>query len=263
MDEPRTETAAILTLERLCVRGTNGVEILRGIELSVARGERVAVLGASGAGKTTILRAIVGLVPVASGRVLFAGKDIARLSGKSLRAQRSQIGYIAQKHDLIEPLRVHHNVMAGALGRWSAARALRYLFHPTSSERRSVQEVLHAVGLDGHIDAPTSRLSGGEQQRVAIARSLIQNPKLLLADEPVASLDPATSREILDLLVKVASEHGTALLCTLHQPELASRYFHRIVRVDRGRIVESLHLVEAFEKRSPANASLLSAPGGH
>jgi phosphonate transport system ATP-binding protein len=228
----------LLALERLCVRGTGGVEILRGVDLSVSPGEMVAILGPSGAGKTTILRAIVGLVPVTAGRVLFAGTDIARHSGKDLRAQRCQIGYIAQKHDLVEPLRVHQNVMAGALGRWSAARALRYLLWQTPSERKSVQDVLRSVGLNHHINAPTSRLSGGEQQRVAIARSLLQNPKLLLADEPVASLDPEKANEILQLLVKLASEHNTALLCTLHQPELARRYFHRIVRVEHGLALE-------------------------
>ena len=231
--------SGLLMLERLCVRGASGVEILRGVNLSVSPGERVAILGRSGAGKTTILRAIVGLIPVATGRVLFAGTDIARLSGKTLRAHRCQIGYIAQKHDLVEPLRVHQNVMAGELGRWSAARALRYLLWQTPTERKNVQDVLSSVGLNQHANSPTSRLSGGEQQRVAIARSLIQNPKLLLADEPVASLDPEKAHEILHLLVKLTSERNTALLCTLHQPELARRYFHRIIRVERGLVLEA------------------------
>lgn len=230
--------AGLLTLEGLCVSGTKGVEILRGVNLSVSPGERVAILGPSGAGKTTMLRAIVGLVPATAGRVVFAGTDIARLSAKGLRAQRCQIGYIAQKHDLVEPLRVHQNVMAGVLGRWSAARALRYLLWQTPSERKSVQDVLRSVGLNLHINAPTSRLSGGEQQRVAIARSLMQNPRLMLADEPVASLDPEKAHEILQLLVRLASEHNTALLCTLHQPELARLYFHRIIRMDHGMVLE-------------------------
>lgn len=245
------KAVGLLTLESLCVRGTRGVEILRGVNLSVAAGERVAILGPSGAGKTTILRAIVGLIPVAAGRVMFDGSDIARLKGKSLRARRCQIGYIAQKHDLVEPLRVHQNVMAGVLGRWSAAHALRYLIWQTPAERESVQEVLTSVGLEKHLRAPTQRLSGGEQQRVAIARSLIQNPKLLLADEPVASLDPDKAHEILQLLVKLASNHNTALLCTLHQPELARRYFHRVVRVENGVVLQSPSVESAPAMTAP------------
>lgn len=228
----------LLSIENLHVRAGGDAHILRGINLNIAAGERVAILGRSGAGKTTLFRTIIGLVPTSSGRIVLDGTEITGLRGKSLRAQRCRIGFIAQKHDLVEPLRVHQNVMAGALGRWSTLRALRYLLRPTRGERDTAREVLSAVGLGHLLDAPTGRLSGGEQQRVAIARALVQAPSLLLADEPVASLDPARSHEILNLLVGVTITRSMALLCTLHQPHLASQYFERVVEIREGIVHE-------------------------
>lgn len=225
----------LLKIEGLRVRAAGNAEILRGVDFSMAAGQRVAILGSSGAGKTTLFRAIAGLVPASTGRVLVNGIEIGKLRGKQLREQRRQIGFVAQKHDLVEPLRVRQNVMAGALGRWSTAHALRYLLRPTSSERTCAEEALRAVGLAHLSEAPTKQLSGGEQQRVAIARALVQEPALLLADEPVASLDPLKCHEILNLLVQVADDRNMALICTLHQPELARQYFERIVEIREGR----------------------------
>ena len=228
----------VLKVEELRVRGTGNAEILRGMNLTLRTGERVAILGSSGAGKTTLFRAIVGLMPASSGRVLLNGVEISKLRGRRLREQRRHIGFVAQKHDLVEPLLVRQNVMAGALGRWSTAHALRYLLRPTPDERRCAEEALHAVGLAHLSDVGTAQLSGGEQQRVAIARALVQQPILLLADEPVASLDPAKCHEVLRLLIQVAVDRNMALICTLHQPDLARQYFERIVEVREGRTYE-------------------------
>ncbi len=145
---------------------------------------------------------------------------------------------MTQKHDLVDPLRVDKNVMAGALGRWSTARALRFLFWSRPDELKEAEAALASVGLAHKLREPTSALSGGEQQRVAIARALVQAPRLLLADEPVASLDPRTAVEVLELLTGLTKARGMALICSLHQPELAARFFDRIVEVRDGVLVE-------------------------
>jgi phosphonate transport system ATP-binding protein len=210
--------------------------VVRGIELSVEPGECLALVGPSGAGKTTLLKTIGTQLEPRAGTVALGGVNITALKGRALRAMRHQIGYVAQKLDLVEPLRVHQNVTAGALGRWSTARALRYLMWPMAAELAEARGALAAVGLEQKLMEPTTALSGGEQQRVAIARALIQSPRLLLADEPIASLDPWNARQTLELLTRLAVERGMALLCSLHQPDLAHCYFDRVVEVGGGMI---------------------------
>jgi phosphonate transport system ATP-binding protein len=163
----------------------------------------------------------------------FLGEDIGRSHGPALRRLRRQIAVIAQKHDLVDALRVHQNVMAGALGRWTGPHALRYLLWPAKPELDEATAALAAVGLAHKLHARTRTLSGGEQQRVAIARALVQAPALMIADEPVASLDPTTAEDVLTLLCEVAEQRGVALLCSLHQPELAARFFRRIIEVKK------------------------------
>lgn len=216
--------------------------VLDGVSLTAAKSERIAILGPSGSGKTSLLRAINGFTPVASGSVRLNGTEVTRARGKKLRKLRSHIGFVSQRHDLIEPLKVHQNVMAGALGQWSLWRALRFLLHPTDSELETARSALAQVGLEHKLHARTATLSGGEHQRVAIARALVQDPCLLLADEPVASLDPATSRQILELLTQLAAQRQVGLICTLHQPDLAEQFFKRIVYVKDGAVVEHMSI---------------------
>lgn len=204
------------------------------VDMEVDCGERIALVGPSGTGKTTLLRTMGGQIRPRAGCILFEESDLNLLHGEALRRVRSQIGFIAQKHDLVEPLRVHQNVMAGALGRWSNGRALRYLLWPRRNELAECEAALASVGLAHKLREPTTDLSGGEQQRVAIARALIQSPRLLLADEPVASLDPENAKDILGLLTEIACRRGMALICSLHQPDLAERYFDRVVEVRQG-----------------------------
>ncbi len=216
--------------------------VLNGLSCAVRRGERVAILGASGAGKTSLLRSINGFVPAASGSILVdgiqvTGGGINRLRGSALRSLRSRIGVISQRHDLVDNLSVHQNVMAGALGQWSSWHALRFLIWPLRAELDVAREALRRVGLEHKLRARTSSLSGGEHQRVAIARALVQDPILMLADEPVASLDPALSHQTLELLCRLAEENRVTLLCTLHQPNLAEHYFDRIIEMRAGEIV--------------------------
>jgi phosphonate transport system ATP-binding protein len=211
--------------------------VLNGVSCAVRRGERVAVLGASGAGKTSLLRAINGFVPAASGTIIVEGIDVSETRGRALRELRSRIAVISQRHDLVDNLSVHQNVMAGALGSWSSWHALRFLIWPLREELETAREALGRVGLEHKLRSRTSELSGGEHQRVAIARALVQQPILLLADEPVASLDPALSHQILELLCRLAEENHVTLLCSLHQPHLAEHFFERIIELRKGEMV--------------------------
>lgn len=218
------------------VRSKNSPPVLNGVSLSVDRGEKVAILGPSGAGKTTLFRAINGFVPIQSGSIAVDGVQVQGLRGKRLRQLRRHIAIVSQRHDLVDRLRVYQNVMAGALGRWSSFHALRFLLWPKAEELAEAENALHRVGIAQKLRERTSEISGGEHQRVAIARALIQQPTLLLADEPIASLDPDLSHQILSLLCNLADENGFALLCSLHQQEYAYKYFDRVVRIQQGRV---------------------------
>lgn len=220
------------------VRSKNSPPVLNGVSLSVDSGEKVAILGPSGAGKTTLFRAINGFVPIRSGQIIVDGFSLQGLHGKRLRQLRRHIAVVSQRHDLVDRLRVYQNVMAGALGRWSAWRALRFLFWPKTDELVEAEKALRRVGIAHKLRERTSEISGGEHQRVAIARALVQQPLLLLADEPIASLDPDLSDQILSLLCSLARETGFALFCSLHQQEYAYKYFDRVIRIQHG-VIES------------------------
>lgn len=206
---------------------------LRGVDLEVSAGERVAVLGASGAGKSTLLSLLNGSVPVSEGVVEVLGEQLDQLSGAGLRAVQRRIGTVSQRLDLIEQVRVLHNVNAGRLGRWSTARALSSLVVPRQVDE--VRSALDRVGIGWALHERTELLSGGERQRVAIARLLVQQPQLVLADEPVSSLDPTRAAEILDLL-REPGELATVVV-SLHQPALARRHCTRAVGLREGEVV--------------------------
>jgi phosphonate transport system ATP-binding protein len=206
------------------------------VTFALGRGERVALVGDSGAGKTTLLRAINGSLPAQSGKIIIDGRVLNVRRRTELRRFRRSVAVIPQKHDLVEGLRVYQNVMAGALGRWGNLHALRFLFWPLHSELDVARHALERVGLAEKLRARAGTLSGGQQQRVAIARALIQKPLLILADEPVASLDPRMTHQVLQLLCRLAEDEGVALLCTLHQPDLAAQYFPRVLQMEGGRL---------------------------
>jgi phosphonate transport system ATP-binding protein len=234
---PGEKTVSVLNIHDLVVvRSKNSPPVLNGVSLSLDRGEKVAILGPSGAGKTTLFRAINGFVPIHSGSITVDGISVQGLRGKQLRQLRRHIAVVSQRHDLVDRLRVHQNVMAGALGRWSVWHALRFLFWPKAEELNEAEHALRRVGIAHKLRARTSEISGGEHQRVAIARALVQHPSLLLADEPIASLDPELSDQILSLLCSLASETGIALFCSLHQQEYAYKYFDRVIKIQHGAI---------------------------
>jgi len=228
--------AVLKITDLVVVRSKNSPPVLNGVSLSVSSGEKVAILGPSGAGKTTLFRAINGFVPIHSGQITVDNVSVKGLHGKRLRQLRRHIAVVSQRHDLVERLRVYQNVMAGALGRWSTWHALRFLLWPKAEELTEAEQALQRVGVHHKLRERTSEISGGEHQRVAIARALVQQPLVLLADEPIASLDPDLSHQILTLLCRLAEESGFALLCSLHQQDYAYKYFDRVVRIQHGRV---------------------------
>ncbi len=228
----------VLRIHKLVVRhARNAPPALNGVSLSLVRGEKVVVLGPSGAGKTTLIRAIHGFVPIFSGSIVVDGTSVTGLRGGKLRQLRARIAAISQRHDLVDRLKVYQNVMAGALGRWSMLHALRFLVWPRKAELAEAEHALERVGMAQKLRRRTAELSTGEHQRVAIARALVQHPMLMLADEPIASLDPELSDKILSLLCRLADEAGFALLCSLHQPEFARKYFDRVLVLRQGGLI--------------------------
>jgi phosphonate transport system ATP-binding protein len=203
----------------------------------------VAVLGASGAGKSTLLSLINGSLSATSGAVEVFGSDLAGLRPAQLRSVQRRIGTISQRLDLVDQVRVLHNVNAGRLGQWGTARALLALTWPRPDA--TAMGALERVGLSWAVHERTERLSGGERQRVAIARMLVQNPDLVIADEPVSSLDPARTAAILGLLCASAATATAAkprktVVVSLHQPELAREYCTRAIGLQDGRVVFDL-----------------------
>ncbi|GAA1442804.1 phosphonate ABC transporter ATP-binding protein [Mycobacterium cookii] len=207
---------------------------LTGVDLTIRAGERVAVLGASGAGKSTLLALLNGSLQPSEGSVELFGAATAGLPARTRRGLQRRVGTVSQGLDLIEQVRVLHNVNAGRLAEWGTPRALASLVWPHPDER--ALGALEAVGLGWAVHERTERLSGGERQRVAIARLLIQRPDLVLADEPVASLDPTRAAEVLGLLGRATDSRGT-LVVTLHQPQLARDHCTRAIGLREGRLV--------------------------
>ncbi|MEZ4503834.1 MAG: ATP-binding cassette domain-containing protein [Dehalococcoidia bacterium] len=202
------------------------------LDLRIEQGESVALVGPSGSGKTTLLNLMAGLLAPDGGELRLLGRPV---QDWDRRGRSARVGMMHQQFDLVPNLSVLHNVLAGNLGRWSLGRALRSLVAPVGGGE--VEEVLAEVGLEGRARERTSRLSGGEQQRVALARLLVQNPHALLADEPVSSLDPARAEALVELLVRLASAGGHTLVASLHTVELARHHFARIVALRDGAVM--------------------------
>ena len=210
------------------------VRALDGVDLRIDRGERVALIGPSGAGKSSLLSLLNATAGATEGRVRVFGEDVAQLRPRELQRLRRSVGTIHQGLHLAGPLRVVHNVNAGRLGAWPLWRSLVSLLSPR--EAGAAAAALARVGLADKLHARTERLSGGEQQRVAIARVLRQDPRVILADEPIASLDRERGREVVDLLLALAAEHGTTLLVSLHDVDTALKRFDRVIGLRAGRV---------------------------
>jgi phosphonate transport system ATP-binding protein len=208
---------------------------LSGVNLQIQAGEMVALAGPSGAGKSTLIRLLNGTLVPTSGVIRALGNDLAELSPPRLRKLQGQIGTIYQQFHLVENLRVVHNVNAGALSSWSFFKSLVSLIHPLQVEE--AVQALAQVGIPEKLYERTDQLSGGEQQRVSIARVLLQDPDVILADEPISSLDPERSREIIDLLRDLSLYTGKTMVISLHAIEYALSHCERIVGLREGRII--------------------------
>lgn len=204
------------------------------LSVTIGTGERVALVGPSGAGKSTILALAAGLAMPTSGQVSVLGVDSRRLGRRNHRSDRSRIGIVSQDYALVGPLRVATNVAAGRLGRWSWPKAAGAFVRPGPIDE--IRAALDAVGIGDKVWERTDQLSGGEQQRTAIARILFQAPDLLLADEPVSALDPARSEGVMAVLAEQAAADGRALVASMHDAPLALSHCDRIIAMRLGRV---------------------------
>ena len=225
----------MLEITDLVKQYPNGLRALHGVSLTISEPQVVAVIGSSGAGKSTLIRCINRLVEPTSGSVKLDDEELTTLGGAKLRRARRHIGMIFQEYNLVERLTVMENVLSGRLGYVSFWQAYRRNYPP--EDVRSAFELLERVGLDGRHDTRADNLSGGQRQRVGIARALMQNPNLLLVDEPTASLDPKTSRQIMRLICELAHERGTPALVNIHDVGLAQNFSDRVVGLSEGRLI--------------------------
>jgi phosphonate transport system ATP-binding protein len=236
-------------VERLTKRYGDTVIALSDVSFAVEPGEFVAVLGPSGAGKTTLFRCLTGLARPDGGSVLVRGRDICAIRGRELRAARQDVALIFQQFNLVRRLTALHNVLAGRLARLPTWRVLLRRF--ARADRQRALACLDAVGLLDRAYARADQLSGGQQQRVAIARALAQEATVVLADEPVASLDPESAAAVLDTL-RVVARAGVAVVASLHQVHLATAYADRIIALRAGRVIEDAPMARldasAFEQ---------------
>lgn len=229
---------------------------LAGLSLTVQPREAVALIGPSGAGKTTVLLLAAGSLAPDEGAVRVGGVDPVRLGpGRELAGR---VGMLAQGLDLVPTLSALQNVLAGNLGRWSLARSLLSLLLPQG--RPAAEAAMARVGLAGRGAERTGRLSGGERQRIAIARLLVQDPALLLADEPVSSLDPARGANVLALLTGIAREQGRALVASLHDVGAARAHFDRLVGLRSGQVAFDLPSAQVSDAHL-AGLYALAVPG--
>lgn len=208
------------------------------VSLRIEAGERVALIGPSGAGKSTLLSLLNGSLAPTEGEVRLLGQNPTRLSTRALRQLQRQIGTVYQQFHLVPSLSVIHNVNAGHLGRWSLLQAMVSLIVPL--ERPKAARALAEVGIADKLYARTDTLSGGQQQRVAIARVLVQDPVAILADEPISSVDPERSREIMTLLRELCDRFDKTLVVSLHAIEYAYSHCERMIGLRAGQVVFDL-----------------------
>lgn len=225
----------MLSIQELVKRYPTGDEALKGVSIDIPKGEVVALIGPSGAGKSTLIRCVNRLVEPTSGSVSLDGQELTALGSAGLRRARRTMGMIFQEYALVERLTVMENVLSGRLGYVGFWRSFARRFPQADVDEAF--RLLERVGLDQMVDKRADELSGGQRQRVGIARALIQNPRLLLVDEPTASLDPKTSRQIMRLVCELCEERELAAIINIHDVMLAQMFARRIIGLQLGEIV--------------------------
>ncbi|GAB4131091.1 MAG: phosphonate ABC transporter ATP-binding protein [Roseiflexaceae bacterium] len=226
---------ALLQVAALTKRYGSETLALNNVNFDIHAGEFVAIIGPSGAGKSTLLRCLNRLVEVSSGDVRFDGVSIPSLHGSALRRQRTQIAMIFQHYNLVNRLSVIENVLHGRLGYKGTLEGMFGMY--TEEEKRDAVRIINNLGLGEQIYKRCDQLSGGQKQRVGIARALVQRPKMLLCDEPIASLDPNAAKVIMDTLREINQNLGITVLVNLHQVDVALNYAQRIIGINGGQVV--------------------------
>ena len=224
----------MLELDGLTKTYATGDQALKRVSLTIPAGQVVALIGPSGAGKSTLIRCINRLVEPTEGRVVLAGQELTKLSAGGLRRARRTMGMIFQEYALVERLTVMENVLSGRLGYVGFWRS--FLRRYPQKDVDEAFRLLDRVGLLAMADKRADELSGGQRQRVGIARALIQDPKLLLVDEPTASLDPKTSRQIMRLICELCAERGLAAIINIHDVALAQMFVSRVIGLQLGEV---------------------------
>ena len=228
--------AGLLSIKGLCKEYRPGEPVLKNINLEIDASGLTAIIGPSGTGKSTLIRCINRLIDPTAGQIKLRGEDLAQLKGKSLREARCRIGMVFQEYNLVERLTVMENVLCGKLGKLPIWRPLLRKFSEEDISRAF--ELIDSVGLSQEFASRRAdALSGGQRQRVGIARALMQEPGLILADEPTSSLDPKTSVEIMELLDQVSKDRDVPVIVNIHNVDLARRFASRIIGMSAGQVV--------------------------
>ncbi|HAT60875.1 MAG TPA: ABC transporter ATP-binding protein [Opitutae bacterium] len=215
----------------------NSIVAVDSINLEIKQGEHICLIGPSGCGKTSLLGLMNGRLESSSGKVVLDGKELKSLSRRALKTARSKIAWIPQDLGLVPNLRVNQNIACGRASEKGFLGLMRSLLLMGSREKQEVSDLLKRVGIKEKIFHRVDHLSGGQQQRVAIARALYQRPEMILADEPVSSVDPERAKSLVELLIGLAREEGQTLVMSLHDIDLAKRYFDRVIGLREGQVV--------------------------
>lgn len=235
-----------ISLKDVSVTYPNGTKALKNVSVEIAAGEMVSIVGLSGSGKSTLIRTINGLVPATQGSVIVGGRDVTRLKGAALRELRGHIGMIFQAFNLADRTSVLNNVLVGRFAHTPTWRTVLGLM-PKSDKQLALQ-ALDAMGMIDKVWVRAGSLSGGQKQRVAIARALTQEPSVMLADEPVASLDPPTAHAVMDDLQRINAERNLTVLINIHMMDLARQYATRIIGLRAGELVYDGPAVDATDE---------------
>ena len=222
----------LLSVKNISKEYNNGTTALKNVSFDVEKGEFISIIGPSGSGKSTLLRSINKMIDISQGSILFENRNIENLKKREIELVRREIGMIFQNYNLVERLTVIENVLHGRLGYKSVFAGILGIY--SEDEKKEAFNFLEKVNMTKYAYQKCNELSGGQKQRVGIARAIMQKPKLLLCDEPIASLDPKTAENIMDYLKKIVTELKITCIVNLHQVDIAKKYSNRIIALNKG-----------------------------